>query len=256
MRRCDRWSGTNSDPMALSSDVSILPYNAHPPVTILLMLPLGFLNFKSAWIVWNVLSVLCLLTSIVIILKATSQFSAVGLFTLVVFIATSHPFQETIYHGQLSCVLLLLVTAAWTGLVKRPGRAGALIGIASALKLFPCLLLIPMMGRRNWTGLIAATVCVTLLSAGAMAVVGYQGCRSYALDVAPSIGSDHAAAWGNQSLLGLYHKLFGNTRGKFRPLYRSDALEKAISAISVALACLLAPGGIVRTSRGGSESLR
>src|SRR5262245_61443959 len=48
-------------PDALPADAEILPYNAHPPGTVLLTLPLGLLGFRAAWILWTALSVFSLL---------------------------------------------------------------------------------------------------------------------------------------------------------------------------------------------------
>ena len=237
---------------SMPPDAPILPYNAHPPGTFLVTLPLAYLDYRGAWIAWTVVSVIALLASVGLILREwTGRVPGIGLFPLLAFIATSHPFQDTIYHGQFNTVLLGLITAAWACLEKRPRLAGVLIGVAAVIKLFPGLLLLPLIGRRSGSTVLAAIASVALLGLASTAIVGPEGCRRYALEVAPSIGPDHGGAWGNQSLVGLYHKLFGDTRGRFRPLYPSLTVERVASLASIALVCSCAfAAGSIERGRG------
>jgi hypothetical protein len=133
-------------------------------------------------------------------------------------------------------VLLFLLTAAWAAdRSGRPAWAGALLGAAMAVKLFPGFLFLYFVARRRWRAVVAGTAsfaAVTLLTA---AVLGPGTYESYIRDVLPQVGQ-FRSGWLNLSLYGWWCKLFDAN-----PAERvSGLMEAPRVAAAGAAACNLA----------------
>jgi hypothetical protein len=92
-----------------ANPIKSIEYNAHPPVSVLLALPLARLDYPNAVLVWNALSLMAFLISLVIVaielhLPWTVLPPAMAL------LAFCHPVYGNIYQGQLTLILVLLVT--------------------------------------------------------------------------------------------------------------------------------------------------
>src|SRR6266545_2461139 len=92
--------------------------------------------------------------------------------------------------GQLQLPLLLLLTLAWLCLRReRPAAAGVLIGLTIALKLFPLLLLLPLLAQRRWRCIAAALGTAALVLGPSFAGVGWDQTVFYMTKVLPEVGS-------------------------------------------------------------------
>src|SRR5205085_11695577 len=89
-------------------------------------------------------SFLALGISLGLILRELSiGFSLWAVLPLTALLVTCFPLLDQLFHGQLNLVLLLLIVGAWTlERSGRPGWAGVLLGVATALKVFPGLLVL------------------------------------------------------------------------------------------------------------------
>src|SRR5579885_3325367 len=89
-------------------------------------------------------SVVALAGSLVVVPRTLKiPFSAWSLAPLVVLLLLCFPLWQQCRLGQLTLLLLLLVTCTWAA--ERSGRlrlAGTLLGMATCVKLFPCYLFI------------------------------------------------------------------------------------------------------------------
>lgn len=101
--------------------------------------------------------------------------------------------------GQWSILIALLIAFAWLRAVRLPALSGAALGVAAALKLWPALVLVPLVFGRNRRAVAAAT--------GMFAGLNALGLLIYRL--APSeviIGMSASTTWtnhpGNGSVFG------------------------------------------------------
>ena len=204
---------------------NLIEYNAHPPPAVLLVLPLAKLNYADAVLVWNMISLLALALSLKIVVTAMHLPTTIlppGLALL----AFCHPIYGNLYLGQLTLVLLLLVTTSWV--LERSGRwcvAGSLVGIAAAIKLFPAYLVIFYLAGRRTSALAAAVFSFLALTFAASFVLGVDSYRDYLSIVIPG----QARFWScgyNLSLAGFWHKLFNPAieMGLVTPLCLSPAV--------------------------------
>ncbi|HMF15202.1 MAG TPA: glycosyltransferase family 87 protein, partial [Gemmataceae bacterium] len=139
-----------------------LEVNAHPPTAVLLGLPLAPLDYPTAVLVWNLVSLVALGVSIWLIARQLGvRLNLRMILPAVVFVMLCWPLRSHLAQGQLVTVLLLLVSGAWAAdRSDREFLAGALLGVATALKLFPALLFLHFVFRGRWRALAAGLACV------------------------------------------------------------------------------------------------
>src|SRR5262249_31666048 len=129
-----------------------IQFNGHPPSSVLLGLPLAALDFGTAFGLWSLVSLAALLLSLWLIVRGLEvPHCAWSLLPLVALLAVCFPFWHHMVHGNVNLVLLLFLTLTWSA--ARSGRlwlAGAWLGAATAVKLFPGFLILYFLARRQW----------------------------------------------------------------------------------------------------------
>ncbi|HPM80091.1 MAG TPA: glycosyltransferase family 87 protein [Candidatus Anammoximicrobium sp.] len=184
-------------------------YNAHPPPSVLLVAPLAWLDYRTATLAWNLISLAVFGLSLQLVLRAFHVQTPVwSVFPLVTLTLLCDPLREQVRQGQLNCALLALITGAWAlERSQRPGWAGILVGLAAAIKLFPGFLLIYFGLAGRWRTVVAGLVtflAVTACTAGLLGVGAYE---SYVSDVVPSL-RQFQPWWPNCSVWGWCAKVF------------------------------------------------
>jgi hypothetical protein len=216
-------------------DRMFIEVNAHPPTSVLLVLPLALLSYPNATLVWNLLSLGALaLSGLIIIRQLNIRLAAWWLLPLTVLLLLNAPLQEQVRQGQLNLLLLLLLTGTWAA--DRSGwpvLAGVLLGTASAIKLFPAFLFLYFLLRKRWRVVVAGMAWGLLLTLGTAAVFGPQTYVSYVRDVIPQV-NEWRSGWNNASLPGLFAKLFdpGSKHYEVTPLVHSVWLARLGTGIS------------------------
>ncbi|SIO46776.1 Protein of unknown function [Singulisphaera sp. GP187] len=215
-----RYLGTRTD-----QNRPFVVVNAHPPTSVLLALPFAGLGFDEAFRGWNVASLFLFETALLLVLHQLKvRITALTLISTTVILLMSDPFLEQIRLGQLNMVLLVFLTGAWAAeRTGRPWAAGALLGAATAVKLFPGFLLLYYAMRGRWKvvggGLLSATA-LTVLTA---AVLGSATYVAYFKDVLPEI-QWFRVGWNNVSLVGFWSRLLDPAPERLRAASRSDPL--------------------------------
>jgi hypothetical protein len=208
-------------------------YNAHPPTSVLLALPLARLDFPDAVLAWNVISVLAFFVSLGFVAAALSVPRSLFLPVLALLIFCQ-PLFATLYQGQLTLILVLLVTAVWT--LERSGRpctAGVFVGTAAALKLFPAYLAVYFAVRGRFRPLFAATLSFVTLTVITIAVLGFDAYRDYVQVVLPAQTRFRSLGY-NCAIAGFWYKLFdpSGENGLIIPLWPSPVLARLGTLLS------------------------
>jgi hypothetical protein len=217
--------------------------NAHPPTSVLLVLPLARMNYADAFFVWNVVSLILIAGSVWLVARGLgARWSAWAVLPILALTFACSPLYQQVRQGQLNGVLLALIVGAW--LADRTGRewlAGALVGTAAVIKLFPGFLFLYFMLRGRWRPLVGGMAAAALLTGITAAVLGTETYRTYVEDVIPKV-EEFRSAWGNQSFAGLWSKLFDPLQkyDPIAPVIRSPALARRLPFVSAAavVACL------------------
>lgn len=199
------WFQRQKDHRAIAIRViGLLPIT---PFSTLAMWPLtrfGALTAKHIWILLN----LALLVPIGAMLRSMTRLSyrRIALaFTL------SIPLHRNLQFGQFYIFLLfLLVAACWAYLQGHRAAAGALVAIAAACKIFPILLFVFFLQRRDWRALIAGTVTGLAALGVSIAAFGWNVHRTYLHEILPWAlhGEAMPPYVPNASISGILHRLF------------------------------------------------
>jgi hypothetical protein len=175
--------------------------NPHPPFLILFAIPFSFLPFPLlvfAWLAFNV--------ALLIPIGRRLGLGPLGALTLTAWL----PVWCVLRIGQQEIFLLWLLLLAWQA--ARAGadrRAGTLLGICAAMKLYPALFLVPFAARRRGTVVLFASFPLLASQIGNLAVAGLSGTVRYYTEILPEVSGMYAKVALNSSPHGTSLRLFG-----------------------------------------------
>jgi hypothetical protein len=151
----------------LSSQVllsGISPYTighyVTPPLPSILFVPFVWLfDFHSASLILFVLIPACVVASIALIHQSANRDLAPSekikaLFLIISIMAFGYPFLFLMDRQNIDGFVLLALSATIFLLPKKQWAAGLLLAIAISLKLYPILLLLPLLLRRKWIAIL------------------------------------------------------------------------------------------------------
>jgi hypothetical protein len=215
-----------------------LQVNAHPPTSVLLAVPFCWLDYADAFLAWNLLSLVCFAVSLWVVIRQLGlRVTGWGLLAAWALLLFCNPFRQQINQGNLNLLLMLLFAAAWAlERSEKPGWAGLVIGLATAIKLFPGFLLVYYAARGRWRVVIAGTLTVIGLTLLTLPVVGLDTYVSYYRDAMPKV-TIFRGWWINASLPGLFNKLLDGSSGHTLPLVANPALAMAMTAAIIVILC-------------------
>jgi Glycosyltransferase family 87/WD40-like Beta Propeller Repeat len=152
------------------------------PFSTLAMWPMALLPplvAKHIWIVFN----LALLFPIAFLLRSITGLS---LLHLGILFAMSFPLHRNLLFGQYYVLLLAILTAAcWAAQRRYSWLAGALVALGIAVKIFPILLVLYFLRKKDWKALSTCILVVALALLASIAVFGWGLHRTYFLQVLP-----------------------------------------------------------------------
>jgi hypothetical protein len=234
---------------------SNLLVNAHPPTSVLLFVPFAVLDYRPALLTWNLAGLAMLGVSLWVVRHQLGvSLTSWSIFPPLCLLLICFPLLQQLSQGQLNLVLLLLVTGAWAA--ERSGRArwaGAMIGAATAIKLFPAFLFLYFILRRQWSALVAGVLTLTLLTGLTAAILGPEVYPTYTHDVLPTLEKCRSS-WSNASLVGFWTRLFNPATSEERvePLWRSVAAARA----GILVSCLAVVATIIWSARRASTRVQ
>ncbi len=217
-----------------------LPFT-YPPFAAIAMIPFAAMPWILSGVVWTAIAVLCLaqiwrvsLYSAWPGLRTWSARRRAALLIVVTLLSLPlEPVRETLLFAQIN---LLLVAMILTDLVARPrGRwAGALVGVATALKLTPVLFMVLLVVTRQWRLLRNAVLGFAAAVAIGFVVVPNQSWDYWTHVVADSgrIGNPEFAS--NQSVTGFVSRLIGTDSPALKPLWFVIASAIALLTLWIA----------------------
>lgn len=187
----------------------VLYWNAHPPASVMITLPFGYLPYRDAHFLWNLLTFPLFLVSLAIILRELKfPLSPWSLLPGIALILLSHPLYLQLVYGQLNTVLVFFITLAWwADRHDRVGWAGAALGVAAGLKLYPAFLFVYFLFTRRWWGLVTGAVTFVAVNGTALALFGAETFQTYLQVVVPSL-VNYQSSWRNISVNGFWLRIF------------------------------------------------
>lgn len=208
--------------------------NYHPPFTIALLLPVALLPYRAAVLLWTALGLGLYLWMWRAVLRELGLLSPPGWAPLLVGLSLLwFPLQFHIILAQLSIPLAACVVGSWLALRRgREAMAGALLGLAILIKIFPALLLLNLVARRRWRALGAAVAVGGAGLALTLAVIGPGDLLRYRAEVAPANLAVFRNELHNISLHAAFSRLFAGSE-YIEPLVAAPTLANLLAAAAV-----------------------
>lgn len=158
---------------------SPLPY-IHPPFEALLFLPLTFVSYPKAYLLWNATNLAMLIYIAVLLRRYAPYLQKIHVLELVLFLLAFFPVFANFYQGQDAILLLLLFALGFAALQKNfDFSAGCWFGLGMFKYHFVlpvALLLWWWKGKRFGSGFLTTGLLAVTVSIG---IVGWQGALSY-----------------------------------------------------------------------------
>jgi len=174
------WLEREKDHRSLDiSTIGLIPVT--PPSTLVLwpLTSLPALAAKHAWMIAN-------LVFLVPICWFIHSLTGLSYRRIALILAFSFPLQRNLLYGQYYLfILALTVAACWCYVKEHYVLSGALIAIAAACKIFPVLLIVLFLQRRNWRALVSFAVTGVGIATTSIAVFGWNLHRTYLYQILP-----------------------------------------------------------------------
>jgi len=180
--RVYEWTWLEREKDHRAVDVRVIGLVPITPFSTLVMWPLTGLPALAAKHIWLLVN-LALLVPLCWMLRSMTGLTYRR---IALVLALSFPLHRNLLYGQFYLLLLvLIVVACWAYLHDLHVVAGALIAIAAACKIFPALLFIFFLQRRDWRALVSGIVTGLAAIAVSIAVFGWNLHRTYLHEVLP-----------------------------------------------------------------------
>jgi hypothetical protein len=148
------------------------------------------------------------------------------------------PTLMSLYLGQVNVLVFVLIALAYLAFVqRRPHISGGLLALSAWIKLWPIILIAYFLWKREWKVVLGAILGLLLIGMLTFAVVGAEQTTSFFTDRLPEIAQgtqpdlDHL----NQSIPGIFAKMFAPSSKYVLPLIQSPTLAQQGSRIAVLL---------------------
>jgi hypothetical protein len=196
----------------------VFPY-IYPPLLAILWTPLTFLPLEDVFALWQIVSLLALVASLVLCVRlarpASPAARAAALVTALL-LPFGLPAFVVAHHGAVSGVFVFLLLFFFDRLQRgRERTAGVVLAIACGIKVLPVVLLPYLALKRRWRALIAAVATGAILLGLSILVVGWRIHWEFLTQIAPQVGYAAHSGLGfdavyypeNQSLNGFLSRL-------------------------------------------------
>ena len=200
-----QWIERETDHRGL--DIRVIGLLPITPFSTLAVYSLAGLEPLTAKHIWILLSLTCLIP-IGWMLRVMTGLSSQR---IAILILLSFPLYRNLLYGQFYVLLLLMIVAACFSYLRGYRvLAGALLAIAAACKIFPVLLFLFFLQRRDWRALASGVVTGFAALAVSTGVFGWNAHRVWLQEILPWVM--HGEALGTYaitpSISGILHVLF------------------------------------------------
>ena len=197
----------------------------YPPLFAQMLMPIVVLDsYDVAIVLWYVINIVLLIASLFLLSRYVPPSCAKLLwFTPIVFL----PFWQALYLGQVTIIMLALLTLAWVCMREdRAVIAGMLLALASWIKVFPAILILYFIFKRDWRVLWGVVLIGTGLAILQVLISGSDLMFEF-FDILLSLtaGGQPEGTYENLSVLAFASRLFEHN-DKVVPIFVDDTLFK------------------------------
>jgi hypothetical protein len=205
--RMYEWSWIERQKNERDLDIRVIGLLPITPFSTLIFWPLTFFGALTAKHIWILLN-LAFLIPIAWLLH-----SLTGLYyrRIALILLLSFPLYRNLLYGQFYIFLLLLILGACFSYLRGYSSiAGALIALAVVCKIFPALLFVFFLRRRDWRALAAGLIMSSIAIALSVSVFGLNAHRVWLMEIFPWVmhGEGLGTYTTTASFSGVLHCLF------------------------------------------------
>jgi hypothetical protein len=227
------------------TDYTYLPFNT------LLFLPLSFLPYPAAVVVWRLLNLALLVFAVWLISKTLAlSLNAKAALIVGVIVFNFDPLIYNLAIGQINLLILLLIVGtayAWTR--HREVLAGVLLALGVSIKLAPAVLFLYFLWKRGFRLVAASIAAIIAFAVIAFLALGEQATRKGIASIVGFAQEDNA--WiANQSWRGFLARLFVGDE-YISALYPAARLESVLYFAGVLVIVVLTAFVLYRSRRSG-----
>ncbi|MFB3895961.1 MAG: glycosyltransferase family 87 protein [bacterium] len=228
-------------PTAQALGIQHLNPFVYPPIVALFFIPLSLFSYPDAQLVWFICNHLFLILSFLFIILSFNSKNKLGYIAVSLLISFSFaPLYRTLTAGQLNLFILFLISLAWYLYTKKkPVGAGVILAIATLTKLFPGLLILFFLWKKEYRVAISAIAAIIILVLLSLMIQGVSIYQDYGpLLIQMSYGQSTWSQFqqrfdvepANQSFHALVLRLF-SSNPVTSPIIDVPGLAKIVSAL-------------------------
>ena len=216
----------------------------HPPTVGLLFIPLAILGYPAmAWTVFCLKLVGIALAVWLVGRSGPIPLSGRAAVLLGLALCGWYPFSQDLWFGQVGVFILCLLAGARLALLNgRLALGGGLLGTALLVKPLTWPILLVLLPRSRWRGLMATGATVTVGYAAVAAIAGPAVLPRYFLDVLPAVSADYRGFALNISVGSIGWRLFSGTHSPAQEWITAPPLladERLAAVLALVLPLLL-----------------
>ena len=224
----------------------------YPPFNTLVFLPLSYLPYPAAVLLWRILNLALIALAVWLIWKTLSlPLSAETVLVIGLIIFTFDPLIYNLAIGQINLLILFLLTGvayAWTR--QRQILAGVLLALAASIKIAPAVLFLYFLWKRGYKLVAAGVSAMIAFAAIAFLALGEQPTRKF-IGILAAFAQEDNSWIANQSWRGFLSRLFVGDE-YVHALYPAATLERALYYAG-ALALVVLTAVIIYRSRDANS---
>jgi hypothetical protein len=180
--------------------------NVHPPITIIMLLPLSFLNFRDCRIIWTIITFV-LIFIMAVLLTSNEKIPWKYFPLMIIFLISWPPFQRNVECGNVQILLSFFVFLVFYFSSKNQKLEGIFAGIATMMKFYPGLLLAYYLLINKKRPLLTALITIILIVIISILITKYDFIRLFTT-IIPSDVRIYQDSYENQNFNGIYSDLF------------------------------------------------
>ncbi|MDP3940700.1 MAG: glycosyltransferase family 87 protein [bacterium] len=180
----------------------------YPPFAVLLFLPFSLIDPHIASLLFTFISLLSAVFGVYFCLKALREDKASVFLIATALLFLAFPTKFTFGMGQVNLVVFLLLSLAFFFWKRRnPIIAGVFLGLCFSIKLFPFLLLVYFLLRKDWRILVSSAITFVVIAVLTGLITGFSLYSYFFQNILPGIASSYQSGYYNQALSGFFARL-------------------------------------------------
>lgn len=208
--------------------------NAHPPSLVLLLLPFAIFPYSLAYFIYSLFSVLIYTAA----LHLAGRLAGLSRVYQRLLISTSLLWPATlqsIHQGSVSFLIASFTILGWICIRRnRSITAASMLGIATALKFFPGILVFPFIFQRNWKACLAYAASFGSLILSSLLIFGWQDWDLFVRETAPHVSHEFLTHYANVSIWAYILPWF-TKQPYLPPIYESSLLGNTLALAAAAV---------------------